>query len=369
MASFQKIGKTWQYSVSRMVNGKYKPIRKGGFKTKKEAQIAASEIEAELQKGIIPHLRLEPFNEYFKNWIKDYKTDITDITLKRYRDSLKTIETYFGDKPIQHITKREYQQFLNEYALTHAKESTRKLNIHIRACIQNAIEDGIIRIDFTRKAKISGNVKEKKSEEKHLNYEESKKLLNEIYKRLDRSLGYYLLLLGLTSGMRYAEIVGLTRKDFNFKTNEININKTWDYKNGTSFGATKNNKSRIIKLDNHTMTLFKELFKKIPSNIHGLIFYSPNSKSKVITNAFANKILKKTLNDLEIDPITLHGLRHTHASVLLYQKISVYYVSERLGHTSIDTTLRYYAHIIKELREEDTKNTINTFEQMLKIIV
>lgn len=45
MASIQKRGKTYQFTVSHMVNGKSKPIRKGGFRTKKEAQIAAAEIE------------------------------------------------------------------------------------------------------------------------------------------------------------------------------------------------------------------------------------------------------------------------------------------------------------------------------------
>ncbi|MCS3486088.1 MULTISPECIES: Arm DNA-binding domain-containing protein [Bacillus] len=48
MASIQKRGKTYQFTVSRTVNGKSKSIRKGGFRTKKEAQIAAAEIESKL---------------------------------------------------------------------------------------------------------------------------------------------------------------------------------------------------------------------------------------------------------------------------------------------------------------------------------
>ncbi|KRT88332.1 hypothetical protein AB447_208000 [Bacillus glycinifermentans] len=45
-------------------------------------------------------------------------------------------------------------------------------------------------------------------------------------------------------------------------------------------------------------------------------------------------------------------------------QFSAYYVSERLGHASIDTALKYYAHVVKELREEDTQNTLELFEQM-----
>lgn len=61
----------------------------------------------------------------------------------------------------------------------------------------------------------------------------------------------------------------------------------------------------------------------------------------------------------------MHGLRHTHASVLLYKNVSIYYVSELLGHADINTTLREYAHVINELREKEELGTINTFKEML----
>lgn len=361
MASFTKRGKTWQYTIS----SKPKPIRKGGFRTKKEAQVAAAEAEANLQKGIVPHLRQEPFDKYFEEWLKLYKTDISDITLKRYKDTLKTIKEHFLGKSIQEITKREYQAFLNEYGSSRAKETTRKLNIHIRACVKDAMDEGIIRVDFTRGAIITGNTEAKRPEDKHLNYDESKRLMNELYKRLDRAPGYYFLFLALTSGMRFGEIAGLTRKDFNFKTNEITVNKAWDYKTGEGFTTVKNDTSnRVIKMDSKTMTAFQVMFDQTPLNIHGLVFFSPQSKTQMVSNNGVNKLLKNTLKDLGVDPITIHGLRHTHASVLLYRKVSIYYVSERLGHADIDTTLRHYAHVIKELREADTKATVETFEQM-----
>jgi integrase len=369
MASFTKRGSTWQYTVSRMVDGKSKPIRKGGFRTKKEASIAAAEVEADLRKGIIPNIKKIALEDYFEEWLKVYKSKAARTTTERYTYSLKTIQSYFKGKAIQDISKRDYQIFINEYARTHAKETIRKLNTHIRACIREAIDEGIIRVDFTRDVKVTSDVVTKRPEEKHLSYEESKQLLNEIYKRLDRSLAYYVILLALTSGMRFGEIVGLTRKDFDFKTNKISINKTWDYKTGKGFEKTKNDPSiRTIKMDSHTMDLFKKLFQKTPDNIHNLAFYSPNSANKVVTNEFTNRILKKMLKHLNITvPITIHGLRHTHASVLLYRKISIYYVSERLGHANIDTTLKHYAHVVKELREEDTDNTIKTFEQMISV--
>mgnify|MGYP001165968782 CR=1 FL=1 len=368
MASFQKRGKTWQYTISRMVDGKSKPIRKGGFKTKKEAQVEAAEVEARLNKGIHTKLEPKPFDEYFLNWVELYKTNVSDRTMKHYKHTHKAIERYFGGKAIQDITRNEYQSFINDYGSTRAKETVEKLHAHVRSCVLDAIEDQVIPFDFTRKATLTWTTPAKKASEKHLNYHESEQLLRALRSKLEDGLGYYLLLLGLTSGLRYGELVGLTRNDFDFVNNTINIDKTWGYMSGKAgFGPTKNESSvRKIKIDKPTMKAFEKLFQNTPNNINRLVFYSPQSKYKVISNNNANKLLRKILGELDIDPpITTHGLRHTHASVLIYKKVSVNYVSERLGHKDIETTLKTYAHVLNEMRIEDENETINVFESML----
>src|SRR5690625_6985848 len=68
MASFQKRGKSWQYTVSRYVDGVYKPIRKSGFRTKREAEREARKVEAMLDSGVNYDFRNEVFHEYFKTW-------------------------------------------------------------------------------------------------------------------------------------------------------------------------------------------------------------------------------------------------------------------------------------------------------------
>src|SRR5699024_2574060 len=101
MASYQKRGKTWQYTISRMVNGKSKPIRKGGFRTKGEAQAEATEIESKLKKGITLHLKPIPFANYYADWLKVFKTHVAKNTKARYNDTLNTIKDYFGEQAIQ----------------------------------------------------------------------------------------------------------------------------------------------------------------------------------------------------------------------------------------------------------------------------
>src|SRR5690606_598411 len=156
----------------------------------------------------------------------------------------------------------------------------------------------------------------KKPEDKHLHYFEYKRLIEELQSNLNTPMDY-LLLLGLTTGCRFAEMVGLTKEDFNFKTNEIIVNKTWGYtkKMPEGFGPTKNRKSRTIKMNPKTMTLFKPFIRSVIDNIHGLVFFSQSSKYYVLSNGGANKALEVALNKLNISPISMHGLRHTHASV------------------------------------------------------
>lgn len=362
MASFQKRGRTWQYTISN----KGDPIRKGGFRTKKEAQAAATDVENKLNKGMFVVNSPVPIDDYFEKWYKLYKTNVSKATLTHYKNTLRVIINNFPNTSLQKIRKSDYQKFINDFGERFSREYVKKVNSHIRSCVRDAVDEGIIHVDFTRNVVLSGK-KGKTFDEKHLNYGESEKLLKTLYNNLDVSLIYYFILLALTSGMRFAEIAALNRKDFNFVKNTINISKAWGYTTNTEIGEkdTKTEGSnRVIKMDRRTMDTFKKLFKKTPDNIHKLVFYQPASKYKVYSNTGVNKALKKLLESLGIQTVSIHCMRHTHASVLLYSGVSIQYISERLGHTDIDTTIKVYAHMIKEMREVDERKTIDVFNAM-----
>ena len=56
---------------------------------------------------------------------------------------------------------------------------------------------------------------------------------------------------------------------------------------------------------------------------------------------------------LGIPVVSIHGLRHTHASLLLFAGVSIASVARRLGHSSINTTQKTYVHIVQELENQD----------------
>ncbi len=165
----------------------------------------------------------------------------------------------------------------------------------------------------------------------------------------------WLILLIAKTGLRYAEALGVTAKDFDFNTNQLEINKTWDYKsNHGSFQPTKNSSSmRSISLDPITSEQFQKLVKGI--NPDRPIFLQTDKR--IYTSTINNR-LSNYCKKAGIDIISVHGLRHTHASLLIYDGVSIPSVAKRLGHSSTITTQQTYLHIVKELESKDNQKIL-----------
>ena len=75
--------------------------------------------------------------------------------------------------------------------------------------------------------------------------------------------------------------------------------------------------------------------------------------NKKIYNSTINDVLERHCIKNKIPVISIHGLRHTHASLLLFAGVSIASVAKRLGHASMTTTQKIYLHIIQELENKD----------------
>ena len=73
-----------------------------------------------------------------------------------------------------------------------------------------------------------------------------------------------------------------------------------------------------------------------------------------IYNSTINNLLQRRCLKAKVPVISIHGLRHTHASLLLYAGVSIASVAQRLGHSNMTTTQQTYLHIIQELENQDT---------------
>ena len=83
--------------------------------------------------------------------------------------------------------------------------------------------------------------------------------------------------------------------------------------------------------------------------------------AEVVRSRFMKlNVLERHCNQAKIPVISVHGLRHTHASVLLFAGVSIASVARRLGHSSMTTTQKTYLHIIQELENKDVDLVMRT---------
>ena len=94
------------------------------------------------------------------------------------------------------------------------------------------------------------------------------------------------------------------------------------------------------------MLLDAYVVQELPDN-------EPIFAQKRVFNSTVNNLLKSHCEELNIPVISVHGLRHTHASLLLFAGVSIASVAKRLGHADMTTTQQTYLHIIQELENKD----------------
>lgn len=286
------------------------------------------------------------FHQYYEEWITTYKEGaIRKVTMDKYRLTLSWVKRLAPDLKISELNRIAYQKLLNDFALCHERQTTMDFHHQLKGAILDAVDEGLIERDPTRKAIIKGkNPKEKKT--KYINQFELHKLLNDLDLRSELNWDWFILLVAKT-GMRFSEALAITPKDFDFSHQTLSINKTWDYKSDGGFAPTKNASSvRKIQIDWQLIIQFSILVKDMPEN-------EPIFTAKKVYNSTVNDILERHCKNIGIPVISIHGLRHTHASLLLFAGVSIASVAQRLGHSSINTTQKTYLHIIQELENKD----------------
>ena len=290
--------------------------------------------------------RTDLFCEYYKKWVAVYKSGaIRKVTLDKYLMTQKWLEKLIPDLQIYEMTRIVYQQIINDYAIYHERQTTMDFHHQLKGAILDAVDERLIDRDPTRKIIIKGKTPAPKKI-KYLNQFELHLLLTNLNLGTEISWEWFILLVAKT-GMRFSEALALTPKDFDFAHQVLSVNKTWDYKGKGGFLPTKNKSSvRKIQIDWQTVIRFSELIKGLPEN-------EPIFVKGQVYNSTVNTVLSRCCHKAKVPEITVHGLRHTHASLLLFAGVSIASVARRLGHASMTTTQKTYLHIIQELENKD----------------
>ena len=294
------------------------------------------------------------FYEYYAQWIEVYKKGaIREATLAKYLMTQKWVEKLIPEVKVSELTRTAYQQLLNEYAKEHERQTTLDFHHQLKGAVLDAVDEGLLSRDPTRKAIIKGKTPKTKKI-KYLNQFELHTLIADLDIKDTPNWDWFILLVAKT-GMRFSEALAITPEDFDFARQTLSISKTWDYKGDGGFLPTKNKSSvRKIQIDWQIVVKFSVLTRDLAPDRPIFV-----GESKIY-NSTVNDVLTRHCKACGISEISIHGLRHTHASLLLFAGVSIASVARRLGHASMTTTQKTYLHIIQELENKDVDLVMRT---------
>lgn len=164
--------------------------------------------------------------------------------------------------------------------------------------------------------------------------------------------------LGAYTGMRRGELLGLRWQDLDPKAATLSVRQTIVLAAGTpTFGTPKNHEARVIDLDPDTVSVLcahrsrqkqeREAWGPGYSDT-GLVFTKEDGS--FIHPDRISQIFDRSVRLSGLRRITLHCLRHTHATILLKHGVPLKVVSERLGHSDPAFTMRIYQHVVKGMQ-------------------
>ncbi|WP_255263172.1 site-specific integrase [Staphylococcus capitis] len=161
---------------------------------------------------------------------------------------------------------------------------------------------------------------------------------------------YVFIYILIITGGRFGEVQRLCTTDLNYRDCTIHLPGT---KTETS--------DRTVDVPPTDMKILQKTLAQMPVNLSTRLF---NTGVSLITHNAVSKVLQKFCLENKIGKYTLHSIRHTHCSYLLHNDISIYYISKRLGHKNIKTTMDVYSHLLDEIEQKEKNKAVKLLENM-----
>ena len=352
--------------------------KKGGFKSKEDAEESYYIYENEFKTKSIGNLVKFDENLTFKNYIVYW---FENIYSARIESTTKMIGAYTvyklivpnidKDVKMKLITPEYFNDLLKRISSMCAILSANKARSIISCMLKDAQSAGIIKYNPIQEIEYFERNSKKVP---ILNKKELKKLLEVASKD-----NWYLeILLGVFCGLRRGEIQGLKFSDFDLKEKTVTVSRQlisdYSFDNDMEIRGFKIKEYSLIERDPKTINAFrklrvpdvvieqvrnrmklKEYYKMKDSDFKDddYISFQPNGVPHGV-NSF-NAYIRRTCKKYGLTHITVHSLRHMYVTILMEQNVELTKISALLGHDSIHTTFEFYCDVM-----EDTEN-INAY--------
>ena len=274
-------------------------------------------------------------------FMEEYKLLIQQNRSKNYFDSVvisfnHLIKYFKPQRAINSISLKDTESFI-----THLKQNIKKgYSVYYRtlkAAFNKAKDWGYVKENYFTRVKLP---RRQKLAPAFMNSNQ----LSAVNSKIDNMIVRDVVVIGFFTGMRLNEIVNLKWKNVNLTTRTITV--------GDEEFVTKGKNQRFIPISDEAFQIFLKIQKSIFMNkkIYEYVFCKNNGDN--FTGDYFSKRFKRACKAAEMDKgIHFHSLRHSFASNLAQQGVSLYVIKELLGHSSISTT-EIYSHLnLDTLRE------------------
>ena len=195
--------------------------------------------------------------------------------------------------------------------------------------------------NVARKAGTMG--KEENKEMEFWTQEEYQKFLECV---ADKPISYYAFEMLYWTGIREGELLALTPADFNFEKKTLRINKSYQRLEGedviTDPKTPKSNRTIVMP---DFLAIEMEDFIK---SIYGI---KMNDRIFTISKSYLHHEMDRGAKLAGVKRIRIHGLRHSHISLLINLGFSALAIGERVGHEAVDITY-HYAHLFPTVQTD-----------------
>lgn len=355
--------------------GPKKRVTKGGYLSKKEAQL---DLQAALERvrASAPALGSKrTFESYSRQWLDEL--DLAGSTKAGYLKIVRThLNPNLGKMPLASIRSQDVKSLYAKLRVSGRRDSKApgealsestisKIHLVLSAILESAKDEGLLFANPAKNKSIKAPGQSRRSRamdeiDQVLSKDQLNDLLAWIEEELEDDL-HPLWHLIANTGLRRSEAVALTWADLNFTTRILSVRRSADTSVAKKTKATKTYKSRAVALDVRTLEIVRT-YKILRGAISpeftkpgSFIFSTINNELRGpndVTARWSRLAIKAREFFPELPNITLKGLRHTHATLLLQAGVNPKIVQERLGHSNISTTLDIYSHVTPTIQAE-----------------
>lgn len=354
-------------------NGKKVQKTKRGFLTQREAKQAYDSylLTHGMHQVVSSHasklktVNQMTFEEFYRirfvNW---YEKQVKSQTYENARFIFEKRMRYFYGFKVREITSQDIEDWLYELSKTATRNSRNRDKTvtlsknyinrilgHLKIILKRAVKEGIIErnpvdsVSSLPKENTKINFWEIDEFQEVMDAIPSTSLENQHRKIVFETLFY--------TGVRIGELSALTWNDVDLNKKQITVEKTLIYKgkNDWYLSTPKTNTSyRTIGIGeklSEKLTRWKDLQSRIGN------FEFVFQLDGTFTPPYCFSVwLKDYAKKVNIPPIKIHGLRHSHVAMLIQKNIQPLVIKERLGHSNIQITLGTYGHLYAKSDEQ-----------------